>query len=192
MEITHLQGNLALQNSRFDVGNQDGEQATVRADDAGRSAWKEPAATLSMRDAGKAVSDAASKLPPSLKGAGDSAGGVSVDKTLPPILRGAQKGAGGNVAPAKPVQDGVLRPLNEKATPDAGQAPAANDQLDLQAKSEPVMRAIKEKVNNLFKVYPNGGSERHAEKVPSHAKSAPKVVPGLMSQKKTVSVDMYA
>ncbi|MBF0155271.1 MAG: hypothetical protein HQL64_16150 [Magnetococcales bacterium] len=193
MEITNLQGTLALQHNQANVNNPEGEPTEVRTTETGRSAWKESALTLSVRD-GKAAAESSPQLPPPLRDAQGSSGKAPGEKSLPPPLNDGRRVAGGRYATAKPLRGGVLRPVNGAVdSQDASRGASTTDaRVDSQAKSEPVMRAIKEKVNNLFKVYPNGGTERHAEKVPSHAKSTPRMVLGAGTHKPAVSVDMYA
>ncbi|MBF0136014.1 MAG: hypothetical protein H7833_12000 [Magnetococcus sp. DMHC-1] len=195
MEITHLQGLQALQQIQPEVNDQAVERPEPRQTDAGRSAWQEPASTLSLGDGKAVAAGKSSPTPPAWRDAGSNRDGRGAeDKTLPPLLRGGQKVTGDRPVPAKPAPDGILRPWNDSANSqgNAKEVAAAREQIDTQTKAEPVMRAIKEKVDNLFKVYPNGGSEKHAERVPSHPKPHYGTNPAILARKQAVSVDRYA
>ncbi|MBF0136207.1 MAG: hypothetical protein H7833_16855 [Magnetococcus sp. DMHC-1] len=122
----------------------------------------------------------------------------------PPPLGDGHKGSAqkGVASSSKPVQDGILRPWNDAAvnqiqvpgivTPDK-----EKEQVEIQTKAEPVVKAIKEKVEHLFRVYPNGGAQSRAEKmdVVPHIKSqatATGSAPLAAARKQAASVDMYA
>ncbi|MBF0424283.1 MAG: hypothetical protein HQL66_00475 [Magnetococcales bacterium] len=197
MEITTLQGSAALTLNQPDTHNQGTNAAQTHAGaiDSGRSAWREPASTVEIRgDKKGSGAEDSPELPPPLRGTRAGADNVASAAELPPPLNDKTKSTGNKATPTKPVADGILHPVNGATVSQRGTVgPVAADKVDVQSGSEPVARAIKEKVDHLFKVYPNGGTTRHSEKVPSHPDpSATRAVPGGTRARPAVSVDKYA
>ncbi|MBF0155270.1 MAG: hypothetical protein HQL64_16145 [Magnetococcales bacterium] len=166
------------------VGNQtDQKQTAVSADRQG-SSYPVQKDTVDFAKAPPAPVDKGAK--------------VEGEKTPPPPpLKGGQKGPGQKVDSAKVVGDGVLRPWSEASAnqiqiPGVASGKEGKTQVEIQTTSEPVAKAIREKVNNLFKVYPNGG-QSHKEKVEvPFTKSSNASAVAASVRKQATSVDAYA
>ncbi|MBF0426719.1 MAG: hypothetical protein HQL66_12970 [Magnetococcales bacterium] len=66
------------------------------------------------------------------------------------------------------------------------------ERIVVETTPEPVTKAIKEKVNNLFKVYPNGGGQPHREKVEVPFTKTADSSTAAAAKKQAVAVDTYA
>ncbi|MBF0176919.1 MAG: hypothetical protein HQL63_08745 [Magnetococcales bacterium] len=133
----------------------------------------------------------------------DKGQGVRDSQALPPppLRKGTEEQADvaqkGVASASKPVRDGILRPWDDASAGQIQIPGVATDkgnkgQVDVQTKAEPVVKAIKEKVENLFKIYPNGGQNREEKVDVPAARSLRGGATPALAQKQAVSVNLYA